>query len=213
MYPRSIRTRIMLWYVAILAVILVLFSSATYFTLRWTLNESLNDALDNRAFLAQELLVFNADGTPGLELSETDPNRDDSFQRVFSADSSVVFDSSAFFGEVPIEQEALDRARDGRSHLGTVRVGKQHARVLTIPLMQDGIFVGALQVGESTADIDDVLRVLLLTFAFALPAALALATAGGYWLSSRALAPIDEITRAAGEISEPISCENRWTST
>jgi|CXWL01.1.fsa_nt_gi heavy metal sensor kinase len=202
MYPRSIRTRIMLWYVAILAVILVLFSSATYFTLRRTLNESLNDALDNRAFLAQELLVFSANGTPSLELSENDPNRDDSFQRVFSADGSVVFDSSDLFGDIPIQQQALDDARSGRSHIGTVPVGGQHARVLTIPLMQDRIFVGALQVGESTADIDDVLRILLLTFAIALPAALALATAGGFWLSSRALAPIDEITRAAGEISE-----------
>jgi heavy metal sensor kinase len=49
--------------------------------------------------------------------------------------------------------------------------------------------------------VQETLDSLLLIFAVALPAALVLAGIGGWWISSRALAPIDRVTRTAREIS------------
>jgi heavy metal sensor kinase len=199
---RSIRAHLTLWYVGVLAVILILFAVGAYAAMRRTLNESLDDGLENRAFLTQELLVFDDSGRPDLDWPEDDPNLDDTFQRIIGAGGEILFDNSRAFGDVAVDPQALARALAGRRHLGAVDAGVQQARVLTIPIERDGRIVGALQAGESTSDVHDTLRILLLVFAVALPAGLVLATAGGYWLSSRALGPIDKITRAAHDISE-----------
>jgi len=199
---RSIRARLTLWYAGILALLLILFAAGIYLTMRRTLNDGLDDTLENRSFLTRELLVFDANGRPGLDLAENDPNRGENFQRVFGADGAILFDNSRAFGDVAVDQTALERAFAGRSHDGTVGGGEGQARILTIPIEREDQIVGALQVGASTADVRDTLQMLLLVFAVALPAALVLATGGGYWLSSRALGPIDQITRAAHEISE-----------
>src|SRR5437016_9909199 len=55
----------------------------------------------------------------------------------------------------------------------------------------------ALPLDEQRAILRDFRRLLLLL----MPAALALACAGGYWLSTRALRPVDEITAVARSIS------------
>ncbi len=199
---RSIRARLTLWYVGILAVILILFAAGAYAAMRRTLNESLDDGLENRAFFAHELLVFDESGRPGLDWPEDDPNLDDAFQRIIGVDGEILFDNSRAFGDIAVDGDALARALAGDPHRGTVDAGAQQARVFTIPIEHDGLIVGALQAGESTSDVKDTLRILLLVFAVALPAGLVLATGGGYWLSSRALGPIDKITRAAHDISE-----------
>ncbi len=202
MLLRSIRMRLTLWYAGILAGILILFAIGAYIAMSRTLNESLDDGLDDRAFLTRGLLAFDEQGRPGLDWPEDDPNLDDSFQRIIGVDGEILFDNSRAFGEIAVDAGALARAFAGDPHRGTVGAGAQRARVLTIPIERDGRVVGALQAGESTKDVTDTLRILLLVFAVALPAALVLATGGGYWLSSRALGPIDKITRAAHDISE-----------
>lgn len=201
---RSTRTRLTLWYIGILALILVAFAAVVYLTMRATLNESLDDSIANRAFLTQELITLGGDGLPELGLSEdrSDPDLDDYFQRVFDAAGELRFDNSARVGDVPVDRAAVDRALAGRRGSGTVGEGENESRVLTLPIVRDGGVVGALQVGESTADVRESLRTLLFVTLLGLPAALVVAAVGGYWLSSRALSPIDKITRAAREISE-----------
>lgn len=200
---RSVRTRLTLWYLGILALILAVFAVGLYVTLRRTLSENLDDALDNRAFLTRELLTFDAEGRPALGLGSNpgDPNLGEHFQRVFDHDGQIVFDTSPAFGDVAVDAAAIERALSGRRDIGTLGGGAHEARVVTLPVEREGEIVGVLQVGESTADLRDALRTLLLGFGVALPGALVLATLGGYWLASRALAPIDKVTRAAQDIS------------
>jgi len=101
-----------------------------------------------------------------------------------------------------VDAGALERARAGRPGHATVDATEAEARVLTLPVRRDGAVVAILQVGESTAELRETLRILLLIFAVAVPAALVLAGLGGWWLSLRALAPIDRLTRAARQISD-----------
>lgn len=204
MRVRTIRVRLTLWYAGVLLLILGLFAAGVYFTMRRTLSDNLNDVLENRAFLTEEVLVFDSDGVPGLQLNDNaqDPNRGESFQRLLGTSGQVLFDNSGSFGEVPLDQTAMQRALSGRRHTGTVGSGAEAARVLTLPVQHDGAIVGALQVGESTEDLTHTLRNLLIVFAVSLPAALLLAAGGGYWLASRALGPIDKIRQAADDISE-----------
>ena len=123
MFFRSIRFRLALWYFAILAVILVLFSGGIYFTQRRTLNENHNDSLRTRATLLQGLIDYDAAGRPTLDLPSDprDPNVGENFGRLFDLSGSVLSDNSASFGQVPIDATALRLAasgvRDGRNRL------------------------------------------------------------------------------------------------
>lgn len=204
MRVRTIRVRLTLWYAGVLLLILGFFAAGVYFTMRRTLSDNLNDALQNRAFLTEELLVFDVAGRPDLTLSRDarDPNRGESFQRLLDTRGQVLFDNSSSFGAVAIEQAAVARAMSGGRHIGTLRAGNDEARVLSVPVEHEGAVVGVLQVGESTEDLNSTLDSLLIVFAISLPAALVMATIVGFWLASRALGPIDKITRAADDISE-----------
>ncbi len=78
----------------------------------------------------------------------------------------------------------------------TLRVGNQHVRILTAPIK-----VGVVQIGLVTDQFEQVKDGFLWTMAFASPILLGLSALGGYWLSGRALRPVDEISQAAQRIS------------
>ena len=203
MFFRSIRFRLAVWYFAILAVILVLFSGGIYFTQRRTLNENLNDSLRTRATLLQGLIDYDAGGRPTLDLpaNPSDPSLGETFGRLFDMSGSVLSDNSGSFGQVPVDAASLRRAGSGAEDLGTLGSGGAEARVLTVPVSQNGQIVGILQIGQSTSDVKSTLHNLLLILAVGIPLSLVLASIGGWWLSSRALSPIDHVTKMAQEIT------------
>lgn len=191
-----------MWYFAILAVILILFSAGVYVTQRRTLNDNLDNSLRTRATLLQGLVDYNASGHPTLDLSVNprDPNLGESFQRLLDPTGAVLADNSASFGKLPIDQNALRRAANGED-IATLGSGDTQAHVLSVPLMQGGQLIGFLQVGQSTASINSTLYNLLIILAIGVTVALVLASFGGWWLSSRALSPIDNVTKLAQEIT------------
>ncbi|HYM16636.1 MAG TPA: heavy metal sensor histidine kinase [Dehalococcoidia bacterium] len=200
---RSIRLRLTLWYVAILAVILLLLSAGVYLTLERTLTAGLDDSLRTRVTLLRGLLDYSANGTPTFNLTTDprDPNAGESFQRIVDATGKILYDNSAAFGPVPLDANAVRRALAGSEQINTTGSGPSQARVLTAPIEQDGQVVAVMQVGLVTSDMNNTLHNLLLALAVGAPLGIVLASAGGWWLSSRALGPIDRITKTAQEIS------------
>jgi heavy metal sensor kinase len=81
----------------------------------------------------------------------------------------------------------------------TLRDGA-HWRVLTVPVTAGGRLVGLLQVARAEQDVETALRQLVTLLALLVPATLMVASAGGLFLAARALNPIDQITRAADQI-------------
>lgn len=203
MFFRSIRFRLALWYFAILAAILVLFSGGIYFTQRRILSDNLSDSVRARGALVQGLIDYDANGRPTLDLPSNprDPNLGENFQRLLDPSGAVLFDNSSAFGKVPVDPQAIQQAARGGEHLETLGRGDTQVRILTVPVSQDGRVVGILQTGQSTSNVNDTLRNLLLILVAGVPAALVLASFGGWWVSSRALAPIDHVTRMAQEIT------------
>ena len=198
----SIRFRLMIWYLAIVALILGLFTVGVFVTLGATLSENLDDSLHTRAALLQGLISLDDAGRPQLSIT-TDPNDPrlrESFQRLFDADGAAVFDDSAAFGQVATGGLGSSAAPDHQT-LQTFGHGGSAVRVLTVPILREGRPVGTLQVGQSAADLNHTRDRLLFVLAIAVPVALVLSSVGGLWLSARALRPIDRITRAAREIS------------
>lgn len=144
---RSIRVRLTLWYVLLLAVILGVFSAGVYVALRVSLYNNLDDSVDSRAQVLLEVTAFNG-GRPTLTTADapTDP-QGEQFARVFDASGNLTFDNSAADAPAPIDQDAVSRALQGRVSHQTETTPGDDLRVLTMPIQRDATIVGALQVG------------------------------------------------------------------
>jgi len=199
---RSLRLRLTLWYVLLLAVILAGFSAGIYLTLRHNLYDSLDDSIRNRADTLLGVVQYdNARPTLAGRVSSGDPNAEESFVRVLDASGGVTFANSAAVEDAPVDQQALDRALLGETGTRTVTVGDETMRVRTLPIPHDDLIGGVLEVGQSQDDLSDTLQALLLILAVAYPLTLATASFGGVFLAGRALSPIDRLTGLARRIS------------
>jgi heavy metal sensor kinase len=199
---RSVRLRLTLWYVLLLAIILAAFSVGVYVVLRHSLYDNLDDSIRNRANTFLDVVSYES-GRPTLagRVSTDDPNAGESFVRVFDASAGVTFDNSAAAGDAPIDPLAVDRALQGETSIRTVTVGDESMRVRTLPIRRDGSIAGVLEVGQSQGDLADTLHALLLILAIAYPVTLVVASVGGVFLAGKALSPIDSLTRLARRIS------------
>ena len=199
---RSIRFRLTLWYVLLLAIILAGFSAGVYLVLRHNLYDNLDDSIRRRADIL--LAVVQYDGTrPTLagRVSSNDPNAEENSVRVFDASGGITFANSAAVEDAAIDRQALDRALRGETRTRTVTVGDEKVRVRVFPISRDEGVGGVLEVGQSQEDVSETLSTLLLIIAVAYPVTLGAASFGGVFLAGRALTPIDKITRTARRIS------------
>ncbi len=196
---RTIRVRLTLWYVALLGLILLMFSAFLYVSLARSLLSELDTSLSTTASQVAANLN-NVDGQMSLgDAPDTLP----------AGTVAVLYDRS---GQQVLARDprqalftlpgALARAAHGQSDASdTVKLADgSNWRVYTTPLGDNGM-TAILQVARSERDVELALRQLVVLIAVAIPATLLLAVAGGLFLAGRALGPIDNITRAAGHIS------------
>jgi heavy metal sensor kinase len=198
---RSVRLRLTLWYVLLLAIILAAFSAGIYLTLRHNLYANLDDSIQNRANILLDIVRYEGN-RPTLAgvVSSDDPNQGESFVRVFDASGELSFDGSAVAGDVPIDRRAVESALVGKTITRSVSVGEAF-RVRTMPIQRDGRISGVLEVGLSQGDVSETLQALLLIVGIAYPVTLLVASVGGVFLAERALAPVDRVTRLARRMS------------
>lgn len=194
---RTIRLRLTLWYVALLAIILIGFSTFLYVRLA----HNLRDGTDRALTLDAERVLSVLDVQNGKLVLGDAANQ-------IPADMLVVlYDPSGRRLDASVPRLALPALPAPLSAAGvdapgpvTVRLGQEDWRVLTRPVADQGQEVGILQVAQSEQQAEAALRQLALLMGFAIPLTLLLAVAGGMFLAGRALDPIDRITRAAQRI-------------
>jgi heavy metal sensor kinase len=211
--PRSIRVRLTLWYVVVLAAILALFTGGVYLALRDSLHDSLATSIEDRSDALLGVVIVDAGG-PVLpegviaaaveedddddELAEFDDER---FARTYDTTGAVVSDAGGAAAGVPVDDDSVAAALAGDERWTTVTGEEETYRVLTQPVVRDGQVAGALEVGQADEEVNEALGALLAIVALAAPITLLLATLGGLFLAARALAPIDNITRLARRIT------------
>jgi heavy metal sensor kinase len=193
----AIRVRLTIWYVVLLGVILLVFSGFLYLSLYTSLHAEVDRSLVADA--QRDIASLDYDNG-GLSLANADYQQvgtvtalyDRSGQRVLANDPRQ---------PLPVLAGALAAAARGQQALVTTRLQDgANWRVLTTPIVANGVLVGVLQVGRSERDVDAALYQLAVLIAVAIPLTLVFASAGGLFLASRALGPIDRITRAAAAI-------------
>ncbi len=211
-----LRVRLTLWYGTALALILIVFSVALYAitarNLRDTVDESLEDtamtavrSLEERGFLP----LINEE-----ELLSQFPEltRIDKFFQIFSPSGTITIRSPNIKQhEVPLSRTALDAAFAGQKIFESAKYPKEPPlRLISVPIMYRGNLLYIVQVGTSMESVGETLQRFLVLLVVAIPIALAVSLAGGWFLAGRALRPVDKITLAAqriaaGDLSQRLS--------
>ncbi len=198
----SIRSRLTLWHLGLLALTLIGFSVALYVAL----SEQLYRSLDQRLALAS----LTALGTVRLEDDDSDNENptfrysppEDMSARLLGPDGRIL-QALGLLSNAPVDPAILDQARTANGLLYTIDQGSvPRARAYVRPRLHDGRVEAYVEVAEPLTVTESALSGLALIVLIAVPITLAVAGFGGWFIADRALRPIDAITRQAQRISE-----------
>ncbi len=196
---QSLRLRLTLWYVALLAIVLLIFSTILYVRLTTTLQSNLDDTLRNRANLIAGTITSDT-GIPQLStaLLPPDRNQGEQFLRLYDGAGKLVIDDTAALGPIPMLPTDVAVAQRGMTTIRSVTTNDGRFRVLTMPLQLP--IRAILQVGLSEDTIRETIQALATILFTLVPLMLLIASGGGLFLAGRSLAPVDRMTRAAQAI-------------
>jgi heavy metal sensor kinase len=197
--PRSLRFRLTLWYSCALILVVLILAGAS----RWALAVSLDHALDQslryrliglRGFIDQN----SHEGLDHLAEKLSELNHLGELFQVFGPDALLISQSDGLARhhvsvQMPPDPGAGILFRSAGPPWFPVRMATQRIYVIGQPLI--------VEVADPQRKFQGVLNEFDTVLCFALPIVLAIATLGGYWLSRRALSPVDQIIDEARAIS------------
>ena len=199
MLTLPIRLRLTAWYFAILASVLCAFGFSAYFEMRHSIRQTIDEELEARDEGVHQLIERTVQRGAKKDLPEglrehTELRQGGALLQVSDEQGNWLYRSTVMsdYG-VPrptvIPKKATEfLGRDVPLRIWTIRVavGGENYTIQSAFEMDD--FYGALD------------RFALLLF-ISIPTLLLCAAAGGYWISTRALAPVDQIAQTALTIS------------
>ncbi len=208
MHLGSLRIKLTLWYVLILGILLISFSSFLYLTL----SKSLYRDVDNKLRALAELIASeSASPLSKFGFGNIDQTLEASMNLKPIGKFIQVLDESGNIGrksdnlknvQLPISLGALKNASKGLITFETNRsFGNTPLRIVTFPILGDNHITKIVQVASSLEDVEDALNTLLIILIVAVPLALLIASLGGQFLANKALKPVDHITLTARMIT------------
>jgi heavy metal sensor kinase len=198
----SIGLRLTLWYLAIFALAQIIFGAGMWFILRHNLNDLVDDGLEDQV---DDLKTFLQSQGPDRSLAKLQEEVTETYAlehsgnylEVHSENGELIY-QSAFLKAHPVTLPEPRRAGEPISR--SRRIEGKPFRFIRQHLQINGRgFV--VEMGVPSDDVSETLqqfRFYLFLFA---PLLFLLAAGGGYWLSRRALAPVDAIVGSARKIS------------
>ena len=208
MYLRSLRFKLTLWYVLILGILLIAFSSFLYLTL----SKSLYRDVDNKLRSLAELVA--SESTSPLSkfgFGNIDQTLETSMNLKPIGKFIQVLDESGKIGrksdnmrnvQLPISLNALKNASSGFITFETTSsFGNIPLRIITFPVKENNQVAKIVQIASSLEDVEDALNTLLIILIITVPLALLVASVGGQFLANKALKPVDQITQTVRMIT------------
>src|SRR4030043_907773 len=202
MHFRSLRFKLTLWYVLILGILLISFSTFLYFTL----SNSLHREVDNKLRALAEL-VSSESSSPLSKFSfgNIDQALETSMNLKPIGKFIQVLDESGNIGrksdnlknvQLPISLHALKNASKGLVTFETSRsFGNTPLRIITFPVVENSHVTKIVQIASSLEKVEHALNKLFLILIITVPLALMVAILGGQFLAHQALTPVDHITQ------------------
>lgn len=210
----SLRTRLTLWYGALLALTLLAFSAFLYFTLQQSLATSMDTRLGVRADgIRREVgasignLLQPEDVEPGnLESTLSEFTEPGTYVQLLNSKGAVVAaPPNLLGGELPVPPSSRGAITGGQRLYVTVPVasGEAQVRLLTEPIYAagSGDVIGAVQVAESLTPFENTMSAVARLLLTAGAAALILAVVVGWSITRSALSPLARITETARHIA------------
>jgi heavy metal sensor kinase len=204
--PLSVRTRLTLWYSAILLAILAGMGTLSYRVLAWSLIHDVDLSILGVAEVmratGQARTGFLLNPAPE-ELREILASRLlDTFFQLLDPEGQPGRRSPRLGAPLPLSTEARRNATRGRETFETVTLPRgEEVRLVTLPVRQEGRPAGLVQVGMSLGGVEAALRRYLQILLALIPVGLGLAAVGGAWIAGSALAPVRAMARRAREIT------------
>ena len=193
----SIRVRLTLWYVVLLAAILLAFSTFLYASFSRNLHEELDRSLSDRAQRIVETLDVR-DGR--VEVGDAPDDLGSGTLVIVYGPLGDPLAADGLPWPPPGVALVLETLPRGERTLQTIAVAREDWRVLTVPVVEPGALSVVVQVARAERNVAAALRGLLFLMGVAIPLTLLVAIAGGLFLAGRALNPIDRITQGAARI-------------
>lgn len=205
----SVRTRLTLWYTGVLALVLIAFSLGVYFLLADKLHERLDAEVRTTVEGIARLLVYELDEGE----SETQALHSALNEHFFPNQAAAIFDASGnLLSEKPLPDnhratmpsglsnstEAIQFFTTPASNNGKDDGIRLAAKYLTVAHKNKTYLVTVSQTLDSLSEEMEILRGILLA---AVPAALALAGLGGWFLARKSLSPVVAMSESARRIS------------
>ncbi len=198
----SIGVRLTLWYLAFFAIAQLFFGAGMWLILRNNLYDLVDDRLEEQVEdLKSFLQTQKKDASiPKLqeEVNETYLiEHSGDYLQIYSENAQLIF-RSAFLQKHPSVLVSPDQVRE--PVLRSRKIDHRHFRFILQKLDVNG-HIYTVQMGAPADDAVETLhlfRSYLLMFA---PLLFLAAAGGGYWLSRRALSPVDALVRTAREVS------------
>ncbi len=208
----SIRTRLTVWYTAVLAIFIVALGIIVYAVLAFNLTAGLDRTLSDTA----NQVIGSARVRPFLDiqvitLPELDVFGSNVYIEVLDREGTIARQSANLqrFART-LDQVGLRSVENSpRPVTRNVRAGSAHLRVLTVPLMVKDQPVGYLQVGTVREQVDAALGLLFVVLVVSGLGAIVAAAIVGRLMAGRALEPIDTITQTALAISRADDLDKR----
>jgi heavy metal sensor kinase len=198
----SIGTRLTLWYLLIFAVAQFCFGMGMWFILRHNLYDIADDSLESQVEDLKNFLQSQKQGASVPQLQELFSanyalEHAGDYLQVATSDGNLIYRSAFLQAH---SMAVVHPVRAGRLTFSERLIDGKPLRFVAANIQANG----RVYTIDSGILIDDVLgtlflfRLYLLMFA---PLLLLAAAGGGYWLSRRALTPVDAIVQTAREVS------------
>jgi heavy metal sensor kinase len=191
----SIRVRLTIWYSAVLLLGLLLFAGGLWFVVGQRLTAAVDARLAERAEGLRTVIEIESPLRNRRQLRE---ELSEFTREVPEGNLIALRDSS---GPLISPSSPLPaRARSGDPVYWTIVDRGRSMRVLSLRIRHDGVDYDAV-IGSSLDSANTLMRELGTLLLLMIPVVLGIACLGGYWVSGRALRPVDEITTAARSIT------------
>src|SRR4030043_233013 len=208
MHFRSLRFKLTLWYVLILGILLISFSTFLYFTL----SKSLRRDVDNKLRSLAELIASESSSPLSkFGFGNIDQALETSMNLKPIGKFIQVLDESGKIGrksdnlnnvQLPISLNALKNASKGLITYETNRsIRDTPLRIITFPVVDNNYVTKIIQIASSLEEVEDALNTLFIILIITVPLALMVAILGGQFLAHKALKPVDNITQTARMIT------------
>jgi len=199
----TLGTRLTLWHISLLILVLTTFAVVSYRALDSSLRAELDRVLRERADHA----ALAVESVPNLSIAGISPGLSGEFAspgiyvQVLDETGRIVARSASLGADaLPVHDDRLAEVLAGRSFYDVESITGQSVRLYHRPILRNGRVVGAVEVGGSLRNVEDTLARLQAIFVISIAVALIIAAAGSTVLTRLGLRPLTRLADHATRI-------------